>query len=110
MCPTVSHPIPKYVYTAQIPRHKISNISAHNGIDKNAQKDYNKCGDSYETPIGFHDITFHASRQMLFNYICNPCVCMYTHTDDRADIGVSKRLLQTDLCARFNGQHLDTFL
>ena len=75
--------IPKYVYTAQIPRYKISNISAHNGIDKNAQKDYNKCGDSYETPIGFHDITFHASRQMLFNYICNPCVRVQPCTQGR---------------------------
>lgn len=42
--------------------------------------------------------------------ICNPCVRVHTHKDDRADIGVSKRLLQTDLCARFNVQHLDTFL
>ena len=38
------------------------------------------------------------------------CVYNHAHKDDREDIGVSKRLLQTDLCARFNGQHLDTFL
>ncbi len=39
---------------------------------------------------------FHASLKQYSINPCNPCVRVdtHTHTDDREDIGVSKRLLQ----------------
>ena len=37
---------------------------------------------------------FHASLEQYSINPCNPCVRVDTHTDDREDIGVSKRLLQ----------------
>ena len=60
-----------------------------------------------ETPIGFHEIRFHASRLDILFITPAIRVRVYTHTDDREDTPISKRLLQMPSLRFLDGQRLD---